>query len=195
MGEIRTQETKELSVYSLGMSVMTDQTSGSQAQHDFFSGNNGELVYTSRDDDIVSYFVYPRGYFKDDVVPENTAKFLKEHPNYRCYIYAANAFGISKVRVYEFGSVQHEREYYYLRIAGRKWAAWLTWYDVVGDFEHEREYRAKKVYALHDWFLQDDELSVEAVVSKFTHLSGVPSKYVDKMASFIRDKIKSKFYV
>lgn len=61
MGEIRTQETKELSVYSLGMSVMTDQTSGSQAQHDFFSGNNGELVYTSRDDDIVSYFVYPRG--------------------------------------------------------------------------------------------------------------------------------------
>lgn len=70
-----------------------------------------------------------------------------------------------------------------------------TWYEVVGDFEHEREYRAKKVYALHDWFLQDDELSVEAVVNKFTRLSGVPSKYVDKMASFIRDEIKSKCYV
>lgn len=175
--------------------MMYDPTSGLQAQRDFFSGKNGELVYTSRDDDIVSYFVYPRGYFKDDVVPENTAKFLKEHPNYRYYIYAANAFDINKVRVFEFGSVRHEREYYYLRIAGRKWAAWLTWYDVVGDFEHEREYRAKKVYALHDWFLQDDDLSVEAVVSKFTRLSGVPSNYMDSMTSYIQDKIKRNSYV
>lgn len=182
-------------MYSLGMSIMKDPASGSQAQRDFFSGKNGEVVYTARNDDTVSYFVYPTGHFKDDVVPEDTAKFLNTHPNYRCYIYAANAFGISKVRVYEFGSVRHEREYYYLRIAGRKWAAWLTWYDVVGDFEHEREYRAKKVYALHDWFFQDDELIVEAVVSKFTRLSGVPSKYVDKMSSFIRSELESHCYV
>ena len=110
---------------------MTDRTSGSQAQRDFFDGKNGELVYTSRDDDTVSYFVYPVGYFKDDVVPENTAKFLTEHPNYRCYIYAANAFGISKVRVYEFGSVRHEREYYFLLILDEEMSDLLTY----GEFD------------------------------------------------------------
>lgn len=196
MGEIRIQETKRCSMYSLSITLWRHAAEGAPlwAKHQFFAGNNGEKVgkiqHAFGDSHcIIEVYVFPRGRYADADSPTyDDMRKAKEEAGEPIKIVAGTRFPTT-YHVYEVGGVSHDEAYYHARLHDDPWEGRLHVNKVCGVFLHTSYEQTVKMFDLHEGVADPHEYDRSEVLSVFMARTDVPEEWREPIWAYLKQHL------